>query len=253
MRFDSKDGRLRGRKAQERRFRLWSADPCCAKCGALTEWPSGFEADHITPLSFGGKDVESNLQVLCAGPTGCHAKKTIAEGHGDPAVSFFPEWLEPSASRLTIVFGPPGAGKSKYVEDTAASDDIKIDLDGIISDLSGLPLYHAGDEWLRRGVHFRNRLLAGLSKNSDRAAWFITSGLRTDRDWWVQKLSPTSVVLLNTGADTCKKRVKADNRRPRSVVDRHIKAIDHWWSVEIGLSEPANRRRAVGVDGWPIG
>lgn len=35
--------------------------------------------DHITPLAFGGLDIESNTQALC-GP--CHAAKTAAESKG---------------------------------------------------------------------------------------------------------------------------------------------------------------------------
>lgn len=81
-RYDDHDGRLRGRKAQARRLRLWSKDPCCAKCGKLTDYPSGFQADHIVPLFKGGEDDEKNMQVLCSGVNGCHAKKTAEDlGH----------------------------------------------------------------------------------------------------------------------------------------------------------------------------
>lgn len=72
-RYDDHDGRLRGRKAQARRLRLWSADPCCARCGRLTDWPGGFQADHIVPLFKGGEDDEENMQVLCIP---CHEAKT---------------------------------------------------------------------------------------------------------------------------------------------------------------------------------
>lgn len=72
-RYDDHDGRLRGRKAQARRLKLWSKDPCCAKCGKLTDYPSGFQADHIVPLFKGGEDDEKNMQVLCMV---CHDTKT---------------------------------------------------------------------------------------------------------------------------------------------------------------------------------
>lgn len=76
------EDRLRGRKAQARRLRLWTQNPCCAMCGRLTDWPHGFEADHKVPLSQGGRDDDSNLQILCVHnaadgtKTGCHELKT---------------------------------------------------------------------------------------------------------------------------------------------------------------------------------
>jgi 5-methylcytosine-specific restriction endonuclease McrA len=71
--------RMTGGKLQKRRLLLWSRSPCCAACGRLTDYPHGFEIDHIVPLHQGGRDDESNLQVLCSGPDGCHAAKTKRE------------------------------------------------------------------------------------------------------------------------------------------------------------------------------
>lgn len=80
QRFDNTDGRMRGRKLQERRFRKWTqAKGCCAKCGMLTAYPEGFQLDHIKALVNGGKDEESQTQVLCLP---CHDIKTAIDlGH----------------------------------------------------------------------------------------------------------------------------------------------------------------------------
>ena len=45
----------------------------CAKCGARL-LPSAVDIDHVTPLSAGGRDVPSNVQVLCRAV--CHKAKT---------------------------------------------------------------------------------------------------------------------------------------------------------------------------------
>ena len=76
--------RITGRTLQARRLRLWTASPTCAVCGRLTEWPHGFELDHIVRLADGGADADSNCQILCvyyeAGrKAGCHADKTAGE------------------------------------------------------------------------------------------------------------------------------------------------------------------------------
>ena len=80
--------RITGRKLQDRRLKVWSRNPCCAHCGKLCDFPAGFELDHITPLSMGGEDAESNCQLLCVYyemrggemvKAGCHADKTRAD------------------------------------------------------------------------------------------------------------------------------------------------------------------------------
>lgn len=43
----------------------------CKLCGKQADW-RGYQLSHIIPLSLGGKDEESNYEVLCAK---CHAEK----------------------------------------------------------------------------------------------------------------------------------------------------------------------------------
>ena len=70
---DATPGRMRGRKLQERRLRVWSKDPHCDKCRRQVDYPSGFELDHDTPLFKGGEDSEDNCRLLCID---CHYKKS---------------------------------------------------------------------------------------------------------------------------------------------------------------------------------
>jgi hypothetical protein len=74
--------RMTGRKLQDRRLRIWSANPHCAHCGTLTVFPGGFELDHSVGLFDGGEDTDANSQVLCVyrdahgRKAGCHDLKT---------------------------------------------------------------------------------------------------------------------------------------------------------------------------------
>lgn len=83
--------RMTGRRLQDRRLRLWTADPHCVECGRLVDYPNGFELDHITPLFMGGEDADDNCQVLCVEvdivdgrvvKVGCHASKSAGEAAG---------------------------------------------------------------------------------------------------------------------------------------------------------------------------
>ncbi|WP_239697103.1 HNH endonuclease signature motif containing protein [Streptomyces sp. OspMP-M43] len=40
---------------------------------------NGVDVDHVRPLSLGGEDVDTNVQVLCHG---CHGLKTATEFGG---------------------------------------------------------------------------------------------------------------------------------------------------------------------------
>ena len=89
MAYDNADGRLRGRKLQATRLRIWAKDPHCAMCRKLVAFPRGFELDHIKALHTAedGVDIndDSNLQVLCVeldvqgNKTGCHVTKTAKD------------------------------------------------------------------------------------------------------------------------------------------------------------------------------
>lgn len=79
------DQRITGRRLQARRHRIWRASPYCAMCGRLTDWPYGFELDHVVALANGGADTDANCQVLCivwmdgGVKAGCHIDKTAQD------------------------------------------------------------------------------------------------------------------------------------------------------------------------------
>ncbi|WHM36993.1 HNH endonuclease signature motif containing protein [Streptomyces sp. BPTC-684] len=64
------DAAARLRRRVRERGSAW-----CDWC--LGDFPAdGVDVDHVRPLSLGGEDVDSNVQVLCHG---CHALKTATE------------------------------------------------------------------------------------------------------------------------------------------------------------------------------
>jgi len=68
--------RIRGRRLQALRARLFAAEPFCRLCKAQGRRRLATIRDHIVPLAEGGTDEPSNVQPLCAA---CSDDKTRAE------------------------------------------------------------------------------------------------------------------------------------------------------------------------------
>lgn len=156
--------------------------PGCTNVGRIV--------DHIRERQDGGADLDrNNVELLC---TSCHATKTFAAKRartgavdGLPAVNH-PEWLLPCAIPLLIVCGPPAAGKTAWARKQLAANGLLLDLDQIMAELSGLPLYEAGREWLNPAVRRRNRLLAQLTARRPtwpRAALIVSEPTAERREW----------------------------------------------------------------------
>lgn len=201
---------------------------CACGCGHAAEC-----VDHIVPVT-GGDDPlfwdSSNWQPLS---NRCHSRKTSAWQAEDalwPLV--VPRLAGKSAVPVTIVCGPPGSGKSAYVEANRLHGDIVIDLDGIKSELSGLPQYYADDCWLGPALRERNARLDALSTDHmGGMAWFIDGAPSLfERRYWAKQLGAGDVFVLDVDADECQRRIAADARRHGSIT-MWRKAIDQWWKV----------------------
>ena len=69
--------RIRGDTWMATRRRILQRDGyACQCCGVVR---ADNEIDHRVPLEQGGSNDDDNLQTLCGGPDGCHARKTKAE------------------------------------------------------------------------------------------------------------------------------------------------------------------------------
>lgn len=73
----STNQRIRGRKLQTIRRRLFDGQPLCVQCQAKGRVSLATERDHIVPIFRGGLDTPDNTQALCAA---CHETKTRSEG-----------------------------------------------------------------------------------------------------------------------------------------------------------------------------
>lgn len=68
--------RIRGRKLQQIRARLFADEPLCRRCAKQGRTRLATQRDHIVALTNGGTDTLENTQPLC---DECHLQKTAED------------------------------------------------------------------------------------------------------------------------------------------------------------------------------
>jgi 5-methylcytosine-specific restriction protein A len=197
------------------------------------------EVDHIKPLWRGGRNEWANYQGLCVP---CHLEKTAEDKAIAKAAPLSPEAkarhipaVQKPAIPVTIVCGPPGSGKTTYVAERAGLRDVVIDLDVIMSRLSGQPIHQVSSRWIGMALTERNRILAGLAKDAvHERAWFILTGSDpVELRIWQEMLDAT-VITLDVSLEECIRRITADADRAGQT-KRMIEAVRQWWLPRGGV------------------
>lgn len=210
------------RLSQLRRF------PMCAWCAQKGELRPANTAHHKEPhKGDANKFWHGELESLCKH---CHDSEA-QHFERDERALYWPR-CEPSALPLTLVCGPPAAGKTLYVVAHSEPDDIVIDLDEIIREISGIEHKTADARWRTIGLMTRNerlRSLAGL-KNDGRRAWFVTTAPKAqNRIWWYTQLWPKQVLLLMPPRLVTVARAKHDPIR-QDCMEAQLRAINRWYA-----------------------
>lgn len=217
----------------------WCGDPYEVHLGVVR---LATQVDHIIPHRDNAALFwdRGNWQGLCAD---CHRWKTaqdiLASQQALPPID-----LPVPACQVVLVCGPPGAGKSTWVERERAACDIVIDLDVIKAQLANVPIYQAGDEWVRPALAERDRQLAELARQpATTRAWVILTAPKAEqRDVWSRALQ-ASVVVLRPPEIICRGRILDDERRPPAVKRAGCHAMQHWFHVyRVRASEQVLRR-----------
>ena len=136
-----------------------------------------------------------------------------------------PTNIRPSKPPLTLLFGPPAAGKSTYVKAHAGERDIIVDSD-IEATRLGIDRYTTNNSERVRILKARNAALRRLSIQAAPGAWFSGIGDKERiRRHWDQYLKPARILILATPAEVCIARIKASDRTHK---DRQIEAVANW-------------------------
>lgn len=218
----------RGYGASWRKIRLnhLSLEPLCRFCIDDNLTIEAKVVDHIDGNS--SNCVRSNLRSLC---TSCHNRRTARDqGYGRTAM-YMPYWIKPAVIPTTIVCGPPASGKNYYIEQKKGTFDLVIDMDLIVSRISGAPVTHDWDRdlWLKQALRERNGLIGELARDSKyNAAWVIMSEpVAKNRQWWDEHLKPIDIIVMEVDKKICLERVEGS--KTRSIVSTR-EAINTWWN-----------------------
>lgn len=202
---------------------LKAHEPRCRACMMRGRITFGSISDHIIPLKLAWhlRLDPVNIQTLCHP---CHNRKRTVEQR-----LYENKGL---CQPVTIVAGPPGAGKTTYVKENKKRGDVVIDFDYLLSALTFLP------------VHDKPEHLIGLAHavTQDAVARLVLLGAERPRSWLIGTL-PTRqerqriagmfdnvrVVVLDTPAHVCIERIRQNPYRTNEMQE-YIRVVNNWWN-----------------------
>lgn len=125
-----------------------------------------------------------------------------------------------------VISGPPGSGKSTYVQGRATSKDLVIDLDNIAQAIRGGQLYDDNAAILEELLKVRQCLYDGVSARNGKweNAYVITAGKNAAE---VAGALHGELIEMKTPKEECRARIRTDDRRKNK--DLFLSLIDDWF------------------------
>jgi 5-methylcytosine-specific restriction endonuclease McrA/predicted kinase len=194
-------------------------DYTCAMCGRY-----GNHVDHIDGDATNDAPDGSNYQTLCRP---CHSVKTAGETGW---VRLLPVLKYKPAIPVTLIAGPPGAGKTTHAHKRAGDRDTILDLDEIKASMAGTAPHDAPEDTFASAVAERNNRLMALSRARHGRCWFVVMApTLAERRHWAEQLGAERVVL-EVPSEECLRRIAADPARSGKPREFWERIVSRWWS-----------------------
>lgn len=130
---------------------------------------------------------------------------------------------------INIVCGPPGGGKTTFAKKNARWGDLIIDLDAILSAISGLEFYEKPETLLPLGLEIKDWLIDEAEFGEWANAWIIsTLPGSNDRKALQRRFTEAQVVVLETPYYECLRRITNDSRR-KEKANMWEPFVKRWW------------------------
>jgi hypothetical protein len=169
------------------------------------------EVDHIVPVTKGGAKYDPrNLRAACRK---CNLGR-INRRRDD-------QW-QTGPTHITLVMGPPAAGKSTYVLEHTRPGDLIVDYDAIATSLGANP--HQRGQDLHPAINAaRNAILRQLRRGETGAAraFILSANPEADRRFPYHEL-----VIVDPGLEAC-----LDNARAAHRPSDYLNAIHRWYQA----------------------
>ena len=175
------------------------------------------QVDHIIPVTKGGQWWDpDNLRASCA-----HCNNQRIDRKQDD------RW-QTTNTHITLIVGPPGAGKTTYVKTHAKPGDLIVDYDKIADALGGdMKLEtHRNEELHQVTMAARNAILRQLRQGKAKVAraWIISANPMAESMFPFHQ-----VKVVDPGREETKRRA-VEAGRP----DRWVRLIDDWYAQREG-------------------
>ncbi len=129
--------------------------------------------------------------------------------------------------QIKVIWGPPAAGKSTYVEKHKGDNDLIFDFDLLMRDLSGLDIYDRNENLISYLVNFRQQIIDTLETEEQlNTAWVIISFPEDELKEQLENLS-AEFVLIYEPEKTCKERIENDDQRKDKEEWKRI--VEEWF------------------------
>ncbi|MDV6267064.1 hypothetical protein [Rhodococcus globerulus] len=137
---------------------------------------------------------------------------------------------------ITVIIGPPCAGKSTYTREHATNDDVIVDFDRIATAFGATEPHEASPAVRAVAFSARATAIATILKGIDTDSWIIHT---TPSASWIKQYedADAEMVTLDPGIDECLRRA-ADDQRPEWTAD----AIRAWYDTNAQKSPQARLR-----------
>lgn len=134
---------------------------------------------------------------------------------------------------IIAVFGPPGSGKTTYVQEHKRENAPVWDWDRVHHALTGATLYHTNPALVPLLSAMRNAYLDSfLTATQIAEAWYISSDPSRAEHDRIKRKYQAHVIVLEVDTQTCLDRIKRAGDRVSSE-EEYREAVSRWW-VEYG-------------------